>query len=354
MAKMINLDSLISKYIHRPLVSRGSELPPLYARSGNESESTVDLKGIKDPRWIAASEKVYNSPTNVRRIYIGSGLAVMEYFYNVAGTNRNVSSSTYDSEDIIDIHSKSYNHTGLGSISINWKMSNIEEIYIDSFILYINGVNTNLARILQKGSTITDAKIASLLVSLFCSSNGVTPENIHTRFPRLRTIGVVDNLDRILKMQKGSIGVKIPSSLDEFNFKWYKAVEVAFKNNAPNMIIANLPVNDDVFTSFSLRTGIYKYDRDILENRANEIIQKYKDLKNKYLTEKRVERQREVENNKSEFEQYLDNCVKKYDSKKVTIALKLALARESKESIDNIFNSMSDYGKDVYRNMLGR
>ena len=49
----VNLDTLISYYIHRPLIQgKGYEsLPPLYGRIGAESESSFDKDGIQNPIW---------------------------------------------------------------------------------------------------------------------------------------------------------------------------------------------------------------------------------------------------------------------------------------------------------------
>lgn len=393
--KRINLDNLISRYIHRPVLSNkgGVELPPLYARMGTEMESSLDQIGTKDPSWVRAVEIRYNSPTNVKRLFIGDRKVYIQYFkpqFNVSSKASGQGQScwtrvTIDENDIIgDLVNKSlgYNDlvhqadangekrpdkiiltkTGLGALSNHWVMSNIEEVYITPEILMSEDIVLNIAdatsiwKLLRENPAGKVANNNPVPLKIFEYANGANVNSIRNRFPRLRRVVIASNLDAIME-KSGAMGINdnMPTSLEEAGQSWLNYITKLGIANAGSFVISQVPVEagHDPIMEFSLRPGIYKFDANILQEYTEKYKNKIQELR--LVKAGLGEKAPEVKNtNKSEYEQYLDNLCESHSNAVVLSAIRLAFARVKPEDIDLIFSEMSTDGAKKYRGMLGR
>lgn len=387
-----NLDNIISKAIHRPIISKNEDLPPLYARIGTDTETTYDLEGMKNPLWQKASLINYNSPTNVRRLFIGDKSATIQYYKPpiVKGKTSGKYWSTYSlgtPEGLNILALKSLNHnrfvmdaamrgekapdmvvltqTGLGALSNHWKMSNIEEVFITPSILASQDIISRFpeaqavySRLIdqQSGAYIPGKLIESNLpLQIFESVNGANIKNIRTRFPRLRTVAIVSNLDSLMTLQNAmNLREGLPATVAELGLKWFSHIKNYGASGISSFVINDVPFDGSVQTEFSIRPGIYKFDKQILEPYAAEYKAKVIELGRKRRDEASGTIEKKENTLKSEYEQYLDNLFNEKGETIVRAAIQLAFARSTKEEIDKTFNEMSTQGKTKYRQMLGR
>ena len=390
-----NLDNIISKAIHRPAIKSRPELPPLYARVGNESESTIDANALKDPVWIAKAQESFNSPTNVRRLFIGDRKVYIQYYvpYIMNGKSADKLWAEYSYEqgnsleDMVN-DAESYKQrqqealanrtkmppklsitkTGLGGISAHWKMSNIEEVYVTPSIVYSEdvqriigpGLAQQVLGLVRQSPVGKLGKLTNVL-TIFEAANGGNIKNIRSRFPRLRTVAFMTNIDATMQQTGAKIESRLPSQLSDLTVKWYKyAQEKGFINNSCTVAFADVPFDkEDTGLEFIARPAIYKFDAIYLEAYFNKYKEKGLSLarsaRDKALgrAEEQDTSKREVVS-KSTFEQMLDKSYESDGLAVVSATLQLTFSTNTKEEIDKVFASFTKEGRDRYRKLLGR
>lgn len=395
-----NLDTIISKAIHRPILTKtgGLELPPLYARVGVESETEYMSEGTKNELWVKATQANYNSPTNVRRLFIGDSSVTIQYYQPPIINGKSSEKYWYnykldidDPLNILAFKSKNYNRlvmsaamvgqkapqrivltgTGLAAISAHWKMSNIEEIFITPSILASESIENRfalavgvLSHFIDMSNTGNESiggslkQAGDLALEIFNYTNCNNIKNIRARFPRLKTIGFVTNIDKIMDLVGAkSLNDGIPTTLGEINIKWVSNNKIA--NELPHLCsigIADIPFTSSNYTDFSIRAGIYKFDNEVLEPYINRyrdrVLEIGRSTRDNATGANRVENKATIE--KSKYEETLDILEKDKGKNAVSAILQLTFARSSKKEIDEVFNSMSSEGGQKYRKLLGR
>ena len=370
----INLDTTISKFIHRPRIKRkdGTYTAPLYARFEGQSEGSSELdRG--DLLWESGVIGRYNSPTNVRRVFIGDKYAYIQYYkpqVNINSTESKLwTKASYNGLDLKEFGTgvlagdnngtrKILVKTGFGAIVNEWKMSNIEEIYITPYILLSEDIRNrypetnNILNKLANNSTIKCE--TSILYKIFCDveSNSGDIEGVQKRFPRLKTIALVSNLDKVLE-SSGAMNIRegLPESISDIGIRWYSHIHKLGLLGGCALVCNK--INIDISKSertFVTRPGIYKFDAEVLEEYANKYRERIRDIL-------RAERDTKIGNTvveKGEFEIYLDKLLETDGKDIVSASLALTFARASKEEIDEAFRDMTEAGKSLYRGLLGR
>lgn len=388
--KRYNLDTIVSKYIHRPIISlkSGEQLPPLYARIGTEMESSLDLAAAKNPSWLRGVNVKYNSPTNAKRLFIGDRKVYVQYFKPMFTADGKSGAcwvkASVNEEDVIgNLVNKSVNYnqllneamatgenkpdrvviskTGLGAISNNWVMSNLEEVYITSEILMSEDIVTKFKDAPNIWKTLRDRPAGVMVeneiaLRIFEYANGANINNIRNRFPRLRKVVLVAGLDKIME-QSGAMGINdnMPSTLEEANMSWLAYANSLGISKLGSFVVSNVPVaqGHDIIMTFALRTGIYKFDATVLQDYVDKYKERIQDLR----MEKSGFSNKKDENivtTKSEYEKYLDSLCETHSQQVVMSAIRLAFARVKMDDINATFNEMSTDGRKKYREMLGR
>jgi hypothetical protein len=150
----------------------------------------------------------------------------------------------------------------------------------------------------------------------------------------------------------------LPEQMSDITALWYKKMrQLGILNNC-SMILSEVPVENptDVYTSFSLRSGIYKYDAEILEPYKVKFIQRINEI-NRTGTIKSDEQkaaEEAVKTKKSELEEYFDSLDKSGQAGLTQAIVQLTFARTKKDEIDSEFKQMSEAGRQKYRQLLGR
>lgn len=392
-----NLDTLVSKYIHRPII-KGEDLPPLYARTnplgengpGAEYECAADIDGMKNPAWQKNVLIRYNSPTNVRRLFIGDKKVTIQYYQppvnkTAKGAGEYWVTYSYDNKDnLSNIVNTVLNYnklvmenamggrekperyivtrTGLGALSNNWKMSNIEEVYITPSILISEDIRTQFPESEQMLMQILSNPVGTMAKSdlplkIFEYANGFNIKNIRTRFPRLRTVAFATNLEQAMDIT-GAMKLRegLPAQLSENGLRWVIHMNNLGIKQVSTIVISSVPFSKtSLDVEFQIRPGVYKFDAEILVPYFEKYKAKILELgRQQRDAELGIKRDEEKSLTKSDYEQYLDTLLAEKGNAVVTAAIQLSFARSTKEEIDKEFDLMSAEGKQKYRQMLGR
>ena len=389
----INLDTLISSYIHRPTVKEDPTKTPLYARVGTEFESPLDARTSNNKFWQAGIKRKYNSPTNVRRLFIGDKKVYIQYFKPPAGSNRCWAEYSYSAEDRIgDIADKIVNRgayvmqsqldgkmpdeyevtkSGIGAISKDWVMSNIEEVYITPSVLLSNDVQRDFGQsAIDVYNWLTQSQPSGIIKRnefgqrFFEQYNKGNVKDIRARFPRLKVVAFMTNMEMILD-QTGAQNMRdgLPEHIKEVGLTWVQSKLGKNKDGVArlsNYVLSIIPFegNSETPKEFQTRPSIYRFDNEVLDTYFNTYKQRVLELarenRDKALNlEKKVE-EAVKQATKSEYEMELDKiCIEKGEAF-VQNLLKIVFARAKKEAIDEEFSKMSTDGRKKYRDMLGK
>lgn len=366
MSKVINLDKLISTMIHFPKVDG----IPLYTRVDSEIDDAIRNQLNKSPKWVEYSKRIYGSPDNIRRIFITyKGVYVHLYKPVIGVKDRSLVRKTLFSVpfDVIynNIVSSSMFNTkreytvrqlGLRALYKPWVCSNVEEVYFDWTIFLSEDVkNLGYGDLMNyyKASGVGKVEPILTLFQAACLSDGCKLED---RFPRLRCFGYVSHLEDLYN----SIPLKPGTdSIEDLSKPWYMndLFISAVKSGACIAAIYDVPGVPKLNTKYSLKDGIYLFDREVLKDyfvALEERIKQYQ--KSKQLSEidkQKAELIRKVKSTKSSLELMIDEIYVKEGAEQARIALKLAFDGLKKSEVESILNEMSSEGKERYSKILG-
>lgn len=362
----MNLDKMIGNGIHTPRIGE----TPLYSRIDSVYEES------KSEKWLRAAGRNYNSPNNVRRVFIGSGKVLVQFYKppvrnGKPSTNGNWLEVTME-EDLFETTKKflGYNQElrkyymeravnpkavepvkvrvqglGLKIFSSPWVLSNIEEVYFDTSLLLSEDIRGAIVGAQGVFESWVEGKLqgvvnTTLAKDLFFAANGVDENDYRRRYPRLRTVGVVSNLQSLFAGIDRELrdGVWLTSSVGVH----------LLKDSRATFIYNDLGKDLKTFNpEFHCRDGIYVFDRDVLLG----YIEKYKNRASERVEDKKSVVS-EVRTKKSEFEAHLDKIRAIRGEAYVLKALVIGLNGADKEAVEAIFQEMSTEGEATYRRML--
>lgn len=261
----VQLNSLIKSLVHRPSVTDtidGTTYEfPLYKKASAKAQyedKEMETRASKSEKFKRAVAGHYTSPTNIRRIFIThKGVRVDLFSAPIGSTNSandmssyrkyelkkydnktlaelfndmlnyNNNYQNYMSEKVINkdaIEPKHVKFTGkpLNIINGAYTLNNIEELYIDWTLFLSEETMQYVAQRLGVGANIMSvcAQMANETINGTPAKNIITDNNtmrvllgdflgqidIAKRFPRLRTVAFIENLDAIIS--NNSYGVK--------------------------------------------------------------------------------------------------------------------------------------------------
>ena len=200
--------------------------------------------------------------------------------------------------------------------------------------------------------------------SLFEKYNRGNVKDIRARFPRLKVVALMTNIEQIME-QPGAQNMRdgLPEHLRDVGMTWVQIKLGADRTGVAkgsNYVISVIPFEDnsEVPKDFQTRPGIYKFDAEVLDgyfnqfkNRVLELARARRDAAKGIATP--IELNKE-QSSKSEYEKELDAIADENGDAFVQNLLKIVFARYKKEAIDEEFNKMSTEGRKKYRDMLGR
>ena len=357
----INLDSEVSRLIHFPRF----EDAPLYTRVPNCTEGYLDASeelNNKSDAWISKSKITYNSPNNIKRLFITSEGVNTHLYQPIAYNGRGSGNSSLMRErkyskfnateayQSIMAGSRDYvvTRSGLGALAHPWVASNIEEVYFDWTVLMSEDVlNMGLGNLLvglttAKTNKIEKSDIPYKIFENFCLKG----ESISNKFPRLKVIGYIQQLARVYDL----IGYKKGSDtiLDICNLWCFDPV-VKTAGADPNctILIYNIPNVPKLNTTYRLRDGIYLYDKEVLKDYFESRVAY---MKNYITTCKENQNKGIINNTKSDIEVTLDEMYERDGEEFTAKAVRLMFNNANYRR--QVYNDMSSVGKERYKNIF--
>lgn len=314
----ISFNTIISKAMHRPISKDGDILyPKLDSYKGEvEGNSTAEQK----QSYRIASEHNYNSPTNIRKLFItGKNVAVQYYaapkmqknnglYYIKKSLSNNIfevvskiltynsDKSRYMMEKTINtkaVEPDNYKVTGsvIGVISKPYTCNNIEEIYMDwtflasqeAGIYFPELYNSDTIQVLLNKQTKFTEMINDKMEKYFCEFNTGGVKDIRTRFPRLKAIGMISDLDDILEHPSMVILDRRFNNIEEQKSTWYAANRELIKQSQSIVLLSDLSKGiPRLNNNFKVKNTQYKYDKFVLEP----LVEAYKKKLNEYELQK--------------------------------------------------------------------
>lgn len=358
MAIRINLDKEVEKLIHFPRF----EGTPLYTRIPGCMEgyaNTQEDVSTKSLAWIKWSHLSYGSPNNIRRVFITSK-GVKTHLYqpivNKGSKGKNTSLkrenqfSSFKADEVVQSILSGQNEyivtrTGFNALASPWVASNIEELYFDWTVLLSDdvmnmGKGNLLAELTATSNTgITRSTLPYELFEFACLKG----QDIRTKFPRLRVIGYIQQLDRVYNMVDYKGGAE---SIEEMGKLWCanRVVKAAGADANCRVLIYDVPGVKRLNTDYRKREGIYSYDAEVLlpyfEDRKIKI--------NEYKS--KMSKPQEIVTTKSEIEITLDEMYERDGVEFIAKTIKVMFT--NKEDGKQALNEMSTGGKNRYSRMF--
>lgn len=357
---VINLSKMLIKHINKPCV-KGTSIV-LYTHiadyKGELTESDVEIS--KNDKLTEIGQRNYSSPTNIRRVFITSSKVLVQTYKPIIrggkpDTNGCWNESSLEVENNIkEIFLNNEKERFTGNIfkifSKPWVISNIEEIYIDWSLLVSDDIQNRFpeaAQLLQ--SIINNAggrKINSDLPQrIFEDANGGNIKSIRERYPRLKCISMISNLEQVINNQfnKGNSG-----STEDFSKLWIEnEINKGLVEQSNSVIILNTLFDDigKVNRNFAIRDGVYKFDAEILKDY-------FISIQNMILKEARDKRDSKIENKSTrkvfntnvtdKVELEINKIISESGSNNAQIIFNIALSTLAKSQAEGILAGKSD------------
>lgn len=324
--KTISLGSVINNNMHKPKTKNGFVLyPKVEGYNGTSENAEATTKAEADPTYKAQSVNNYNSPTNIKRLFITAKHITIEYhtgpvingvssnrWTQVAARDANTGLSLYEIAEKIatyedDMHKhmmeKAINKGAVaptqyvidGKFNVGshpYACSNIEEIYFDWSVLLSHETAPYFIELLKKA---TPAEIAMKFVNfnttfvgenpmpinLFAAQSAGGAKDLRKKYPRLREITFISNLED-LTMSGMTVGfMKTPEneSTGAAYKTWYELNEETIKSSNTCTIRGNMTNQvPNPNEKFEVKSGIYAFDLDKLSNHVKTYVDSIKNL----------------------------------------------------------------------------
>lgn len=381
----------INKALHRPRLKDGENEFIMYVNTDNASGTMENMESLKKAQQSAIYQKRsidnYNSPTNVRKVWI-TGKRVAVQYYTTVKTAKKDGKHYYVKElevNLFDIlkdqmqynekmNSYSMSKTAgekvdkpdSGSIKGNpfsvflnpYTLNNVEEIYVDYAVClasdeakpYFYGLMSMLPQLMTSRTQYNCVKNHEL-GQAFCNLTGIGSDVLKKRFPRLRVIAMVSRLDEIL-MHQGNKNVDLEFKMSDIESKkvnWIDLNEHLIQTSNSFVMRTDIP-HSGLNTEFNIKDQQYKLDALFLKGLVAEYSQKVKD----YSRQKRygtAEKESEdiIESQMSEEEKLICSL----DEKKQANVLLLVLDGKTLQEKSRFFSNISKANRERLMKMAG-
>lgn len=343
--RKVNLDNLIQSRVHQPRVDG----IPIYARVDGTAEMGEGRVAVKSPKWENAVRKSQNSPDNVRRVFITYKGVYVHYYKPISGTKS--ASLKVEKElkevNLLEVKQHLENNTGLfhvkgtgiSALVKPWVCSNIEEVYFDWSVLLSDDIRGMFGNIHPNQVSI---EFVQALFNEICLRG---TKDVSKRFPRLRAVGYVMNLDSMYHNIQDKPGAE---SLDDMKIPW--GVNELMKSEIQNKR-AVLWTTDvaSLNKEYSIKPNIYTYDATVLQPYFEELVKRIE----RYAIDK-IEKQKVIEDRpKGNFEKTLDSLYEMGGIKEASRGVKIALDGLSKSERQTMYETLTNDGQERYRSIFG-
>lgn len=323
----------------------------------------------KTDKWAKMVEKIYTSPNNVKRIFITRKGVGVDLYCHMTGRNGTHFFLAYPGHVCQGFEQAKaaamgmtpptvrVTGTGLNVIETPWVCSNVEEIYFDDSVLCsVDVQNAGMGNLLQVLGPGVGSGRSDIIKALFTRFGllGSSQQNIDKKFPRLKYVGYINMLYEVytawVSAEKQAPRTQSVDKIVE-KFTEHPVVASAFQSPtlATHLWTLQRPrLNSD----YSIRTGTYVFDRDILDNYFKAYSQQILALaRAKAKKDKPAEATSEsgkYPKQKPMLETQLDRIYANSGEVTLRNAIAIILSSETQEGRRKAYESMTDEGKKRY------
>lgn len=407
--KKTNYNKEILFALHRPRTKTGF---PLYTKVAgyNGSSDAIGTQAETDEIYRRESPNKFNSPTNIRRVFIcskyveveryvtskgdGANKAVIErvdvrsYNNSIREVIRNMATNNqrmaeYREEKVINKGIKEpdiYSLCGdvIGVISNPYTCNNIEEVYIDWTALLCNEVKPYFKELASDAAL--NAFMAgnynpkeiknNIMLDYFTAFNSGGAKDIRTRFPRLRVIGLISNLEEVLdaalhsSVSSSDMGISLAFSIEksciqsQIKYKfptWYEVVKQMGCLDKSLCVISTINTKLPN-TNFVIKDNQYKFDRDILKGYVDRYCTLVKDSLREIQYSKssdNIQKKEDKVEVAGEIETEVLRLVQQRGMGFAQIALTVATTGMTKTQLEEMFKSFTDENRNNMAKLIG-
>lgn len=272
--RTVNLDNLVALKLHVPRIDN----LPIYARVEGCPE---DKNTAKTDKWIAKTKTAYTSPSNIRRIFITHKHVWVHLYKPIVGfNNKSLEMEKTMSEDLVEIAKQvvtrqpvgdtiyTVKGCGLSAIAKPWVCANIEEVYFDWTVLIgSTALNSGYGDVVLDCLINAKAPPEEVIKALFINecANGI---DLKSRFPRLRAIGFIYNLEDIYHSVPKKPGVK---SIEDLKTAWAETGVVKSLVQQGSARVLKIGNNNGLSTARIVKSNTYVFDQVVLEKYFNDL-----------------------------------------------------------------------------------
>lgn len=370
-----SLSTIYRDLINVPRLKSPTNTSPLYAITDSR-EAAEAARGLnRDPLWIETSSHSYNSPTNVRRVYLSHSHVCLEFYtpfilkgqpssegkFRIRAVRENLLQAIKDKcvtaySGVTDLayagKSAKERITGamLAGTRSPWVLSNLEEVCIDFTALISEdvfpsiGYNFVIDMISKQNFNPIRANVAPIVARIFGVS---TPEELVKTFPRLRAVSLILNLDALI-VAKSMEGQNL-SQFGNLFLLYAKQANLIEVDKVASWLTPNLKFieNGELVTR-----SYYTFDSKVLTPySANWKRRIEKDRLDAIRTAEET-RKAQVEASKTPFEKELDRIKEKDGLDEARIALRISIGLIPPAKRSEIYESLTPDGKSAYGDIL--
>lgn len=354
---------------------RGVHVP--YNRHGQVYYSTY--REDEYGNLIMKDSKVFNSPTNVRRVYFTVTGVFVEFYTET--TNASGNSMLCNIEKVSSEFSKGIDefiNTGnlglfegdpFNSLINPWVTSNIEEVYFDASVLLSPEVRNRMSflnpTVDMIRNCITCKVIKGCVENKVSMAIGLDRARLVSKFPRLKSVGFISNLSsldsRVLTAGVNSVRVIVEKAKNGIDTSKQQSILIdtdEYKTFQSNKVyveiierISGTNSEYDEYEAFTLRDNYYKFDDIKLKPLVQEMTNQLHALKVKETIERVKGTKEEID---TELENMLEGILKEHGNRVGTQIIKTAAVMLTKEELESIFRSMSSTSEKKYRALISQ
>ena len=281
---VINISELVGKLIHSPILYTDTDEIPMYVKV---KEKPHDVK------YMENMSKTYNSPNNIRRIFLTYSGVTINWYVPYVENKRQLRAYTknFHFNTSIDSTASDILKAGLnGEVDEQSKLvgspisllnnlyecSNVEELYFDWTYALADGCIDSIKEIANENALNKYEFINSIgYAQKFSEINTdhfrnivdeTLGENWKERFPRLHQVGIISNLDSILKNNTMYGEDSMLRSIGKIN-TWTEINKGILLNNNSYGIVDDLGIEKTgtgINKIFIVEDSVYKFDKEHL------------------------------------------------------------------------------------------
>lgn len=352
----LNFDRTVANLIAKPATKDGI---PLFTRVDGLVDHNGGTERVpENSEYANKSKSICTSPDNLKRIFItckgiyvhlhkpvlGSGKGFdLKREYNYSDELNKVIALKTEAYKrgarVANQQSKVFKGTemygfGLRALRAPFVYQNVEEIYFDWLPLsnYSGDKGADFSTYLDKAGGSVDIAIALM----FRAECGVGVTNVMDRYPRLHTIAYIPMLEGLYR--------QCDTGKKSNTFNTWLAYAVGGNLVNVDKHIVHMRTDNSWMTNWSIKDGIYTFDRDILKPYAEDVKARFNEIQRREMLEKE-------EASKCEKERTLDKIMKDGGMIVLRATIK-AMINRNEISRDIVERDFSEGGKKKYGDIL--